>query len=323
MKNRRLVLAALAALCLPGLAPAQTYPDKPVKVIIPWPAGGTGDVVTRVFLQKLSQQMNNPVVPENRAGATGMIGAGVAAQAPADGYTLLLAGAETHNINPFTYRKLSYDPAKDFVLIAPFVINPFTVVGRSDVPIKSIDELVERAKANPGKLAYSSAGLGSASQMAMEIFRSQAGLDLLHVPFQGEAPAVTALMGGQVDMMILPAGRAEALRKSGKVRVLAVTIANRFHSLQDVPTLKESGFDVNVANWFGLAAPAKTPAPVVQRLYADMQAVVKNPEAQAALRGMGVEVFAPISQPDFEQFVAAQGKLWGEVIRRSNIKLDQ
>jgi tripartite-type tricarboxylate transporter receptor subunit TctC len=158
----------------------------------------------------------------------------------------------------------------------------------------------------------------------MEMFKMQAGVDLLHIPFQGEAPAVTALMSGQVDAQILPAGRAAALSKSGKIKVFAVTTQDRFFGMTDVPTLRESGFDkVNIANWFAIAAPTQTPAPIVQRLYSEIQAIVTTPDAQAAFRGMGLDVYPPVSQQDFQSFVASEMTRWGEVIHRSNIKLDQ
>ena len=301
---------------------AQDYPNKPIKVVVPWPPGGTTDAAGRVIAQRLQARFSSPVVVENRPGATGMVGAAAVAQSPADGYTLLVASAETHAINPYTYPKLSYDP-KDFVVIAPFVINPFTVVVRADFPATSVKEMVDVAKANPGKYTYSSAGLGSASQLAMEIFKHQAGIDLLHVPFQGEAPAVTALMAGQVDAQILPAGRAATLSKGGKIKVFAVTTQERFFGMTEVPTLREQGFDkVNIANWFALAAPVQTPAPVVQKLYSEIQAIVTTPDAQAAFRGMGVDVFPPISRQDFQQFVAAEMTRWGEVIKRANIRLE-
>ena len=193
-----------------GVANAQDYPARPVKVVVPWPAGGTTDLAGRVIAERLAARIGQSFIVENRGGATGMIGATAVAQAPADGYTLLVASAETHAINPFTYQKLTYDPVKDFVLIAPFVINPFSVVVRGDLPAVSLAAWVDLARASPGKYTYSSAGLGSASQLGMEILKGQAGIDLLHVPFQGEAPAVTALLAGQVDAQMLPAGRAEA-----------------------------------------------------------------------------------------------------------------
>jgi tripartite-type tricarboxylate transporter receptor subunit TctC len=321
MKLSRLIVAALFAVS--GTALAQDYPAKPVRIVVPWPPGGTTDAAGRVIAQHLSARLSSPFVVENRPGATGMVGATAVAQSSADGYTLLVASAETQAINPYTYSKLSYDP-KDFVVIAPFVINPFTVVVRADFPATSIKALVDLAKSHPGKYTYSSAGLGSASQLAMEIFKLQAGMDLLHVPFQGEAPAVTALMAGQVDAQILPAGRAAALSKGGKIKVFAVTTQERFFGLPEVATLREQGFDrVNIANWFALAAPIQTPGPVVQRLYSEIQALVKAPETQAAFRGMGVDVFPPVSREEFQKFVVEEMARWGDVIKRANIRLEQ
>ena len=182
MRNALLAVAlALAA----GLASAQSYPDKPIRLVIPWPAGGITDSAGRIMAQRMSERMKTPVVVENRAGAAGTIGAETVARAPADGYTLLLASAETHAIAPNLRTKLPYDPQRDFVAIAPFAINPFSIVSRPDFPAKNVKELVAMAKSQPGKFTYSSAGLGSTSQMAMETFKGLAGADILHVPFAG------------------------------------------------------------------------------------------------------------------------------------------
>ena len=317
MRNALLAVAlALAA----GLASAQSYPDKPIRLVIPWPAGGITDSAGRIMAQRMSERMKTPVVVENRAGAAGTIGAETVARAPADGYTLLLASAETHAIAPNLRTKLPYDPQRDFVAIAPFAINPFSIVSRPDFPAKNVKELVAMAKSQPGKFTYSSAGLGSTSQMAMETFKGLAGADILHVPFQGQAPALTSLLGGQTDLQMLPAGSAVPLLKGGKVKVFAVTTPARYFNLADIPTLKEEGFDMDFANWFGLVVPASTPPAIVQRLATDASAVIQSPDTRALLQKLGVDAYPPMSAPEFQKFLEAERVRWGNVIRASGLK---
>ena len=310
-----------AALCMAaGAVCAQTYPDKPIRLVVPWPAGGITDSAGRIMAQRLSERMSTPVVVENRAGAAGTIGAETVARAAADGYTLLLASAETHAIAPNLRAKLPYDPQKDFVAIAPFAINPFSIVSRPDFPAKTIRELVAQAKAQPGKFTYSSAGLGSTSQMAMETFKGLAGADILHVPFQGQAPALTSLLGGQTDLQMLPAGSAVGLLKGGKIKVFAVTTPARYFGLPDVPTLIEEGFDMNFANWFGLVAPAGVPGAIVQRLTADAGAAAQSSEMRAQLQKLGVDAYPPMSAAEFQKFLESERVRWGNVIRNSGLK---
>jgi tripartite-type tricarboxylate transporter receptor subunit TctC len=310
-------------LCLvSSLAWAQTYPDRAIRLVVPWPAGGVTDAAGRVMAQRLSERMSTPVVVENKAGAAGTIGAAQAARAAADGYTLLLASAETHAIAPNLRGKLDYDPLKDFVAITPFAVNPFVIVSRPDFPANTTKELVAVVKGQPGKFSYSSAGLGSTSQMAMETFKSLAGLDILHVPFQGQAPAITSLIGGQTDLQMLPAGSAAALRKGGKLKAFAVSTRSRFFDMPEVPTLAEEGFDMNFANWFGLVAPAGSPAAAVQRLAAESTAALKSPDTQAALKKIGLDVFPAMSPAEFEKFLQAEMTRWGSVIRGAGIKAE-
>jgi tripartite-type tricarboxylate transporter receptor subunit TctC len=315
-----LSLAAAQALAQTSTQP---YPSKPIKLIVPWPAGGITDTAGRVIAQRLSEQMSASLVVDNKGGAAGIIGAEAAARSPADGYTLLLASAETHAIAPNMHAKLAYDPLKDFVAIAPFAINPFSLVARADFPASTSRELIALAKSQPGKFTYSSAGLGSASQIGMETLKSLAGINILHVPFQGQAPAITSLMGGQTDLQMLPAGSAVQMRKAGKLKVYAVTTQTRFFDMPDVPTLKEEGFEsMNFANWFGLVAPANLPPAIAQRLAADMAAVLKSPDTRGMLQKLGVDVYPAMSSPDFQKFIAAELTRWGSVIRSANIKTE-
>ena len=313
-------LIALFMLCLAQWASAQPYPSKPVRLVVPWPAGGVTDLAGRVMAQQLAQRLSTPVVVENKAGAAGTIGASAVAMSPADGYTLLLASSETHAIAPNLRKELAYDPRKNFVAIARFAINPFSVAARPDFPAASMKEVVALVRSQPGKFTYSSAGLGSASQIAMETLKSIGQLDIVHVPFQGQAPAVTSLIGGQTDFQVLPAGSATPLRKSGKIKVYAVTTQERFFDMPDVPTLREEGFEMSFANWFGLVAPANTPAPVAQRLADETAAALKSAETQAALRKLGLDAYPSGSPAEFQKFIDSEATRWGALIRGANLK---
>jgi tripartite-type tricarboxylate transporter receptor subunit TctC len=300
---------------------AQNYPERPIKLVIPWPAGGITDLAGRIMAQRLAEKMGTSVVVENKAGAAATIGAEFVARAPADGYTLLLASAETHAIAPNLRSRLPYDPQKDFTAIAPFAINPFALVSRVDFPATNIRELLAGVKAQPGKFSYSSAGLGSTSQIAMETLKGLAGLDVLHVPFQGQAPAVASLLGGQTDLQMLPAGSAVPLAATGKIKVYAVTTHARYFNLPDVPALKEEGFDaLNFANFFGLVAPAGIPASVLQRLAADVGAVAQAAETRAALRKLGVDTYPAMTTQEFQRFLESERSRWGVVIRSAGLK---
>ena len=299
------------------------YPERPIKIVVPWPAGGTTDTVSRILAQRLTERLGTSVLVENRPGATGLIGADAVARAAADGYTLLVASAETHSIGMGANRKAPYDPIADFIPIASFARNPFVLVGRANLSTKSARELVDFCRSNPGKLSYGSWGFGSTAQVAMEMFLGQAKIDVLHVPFQGTAPAEAAIMGGQIDLLVLPVGRTAVLRKTGKIQVLGMMTATRSHLMEDIPTLQNEGFErIDVANWFGIMAPAKTPAAAVQRLVGEITSVVKTPEVQAQLRSAGVEALA-LSQDEFRQFVSSEIVRWGGVIDRANIRIEK
>ena len=300
---------------------AQNYPERPIKLVIPWPAGGITDLAGRIMAQRLAERMGTPVVVENRAGAAATIGAEFVARAPADGYTLLLASAETHAIAPNLRARLPYDPQKDFAAIAPFAINPFSLVSRPDFPANNIRELLALVKSQPGKFSYSSAGLGSTSQIAMETLKGLAGLDVLHAPFQGQAPAVASLLGGQTDLQMLPAGSAVPLASSGKIKVYAVTTHSRYFNLADVPALKEEGFDaMNFANFFGIVAPVGVSSAILQRLATDVNAVAQAAETRAALRKLGVDAYPAMTNQEFQKFLESERTRWGIVIRSAGLK---
>lgn len=309
----------------PVRAESTDYPSRAVTIVVPWPAGGTTDLAARKFAEPLAKRLGESVVIQNKPGATGMVGASSVARSRPDGYTLLLASAETHAINPYTYDKLPYDAAKDFIPIAAFATNPYAIVARADFPAATVKDLVAVVKKSPGKYTYSSAGLGSASQLVMEMFKREAGLQILHIPFQGEAPAVTALMGGEVDMMVLPAGRAQVLAAGKKIKVYAVTTPQRFAGLPNVPTLKEDGYqNLQVANWFSLMAPAQTPKPVIDKLSAAVNGILQDPQTGPMLATLGLGVFQPRMTPvEFARFVAKERERWGGVVKEAKIRVQK
>ncbi len=314
-----LSLALGVSVCSSALA--QTYPERPIKIVVPWPAGGITDSAGRIMAQRLAERFGTAVVVENRAGAAGTIGAEAVARAQPDGYTLLLASAETHAIAPNLRARLPYDPNKDFAAIAPFAINPFALVSRPDFPARDLRELIASIKAQPGKFTYSSAGLGSTSQIAMETLKGLAGIDVLHVPFQGQAPAMTSLLGGQTDLQMLPAGSAQTMGASGKIKVFAVTTHARFFNMPDVPALKELGYEaMNFANFFGLVAPAGVSQSVLQRLEREVSAVAQAADTQAALRKLGVDSYPAMSASEFQKFLEDERHRWGGVIRSLGLK---
>ncbi|MBM3408820.1 MAG: tripartite tricarboxylate transporter substrate binding protein [Betaproteobacteria bacterium] len=316
-----IALSLALALSLSDGVMAQSFPERPIKIVVPWPAGGITDSAGRIMAQRLTERFGTAVVVENRAGAAGTIGAEAVARAQPDGYTLLLASAETHAIAPSLRARLPYDPSKDFAAIAPFAINPFALVSRPDFPANDLRELIATIKAQSGKFTYSSAGLGSTSQIAMETLKGLAGIDVLHVPFQGQAPAMTSLMGGQTDLQMLPAGSAQTMSASGKIKVFAVTTHARFFNLPEVPAMKELGYEaMNFANFFGLVAPAAVPAGVLQRLTQEVAAVAQAPDTRAALRKLGVDSYPAMTASDFQRFLEEERQRWGTVIRGLGLK---
>ncbi|WP_159595562.1 Bug family tripartite tricarboxylate transporter substrate binding protein [Hydrogenophaga sp. BPS33] len=310
-------VAVAAWACAPAFG--QSYPDRPIKYIVPWTAGGSADAAGRILAQQLGERLHQTIVVDNRPGANGRLGADLAAKAPADGYTLVLAGAETHAINPALYSTLPYNPVRDFAMVAPYAINPFAVVARANINAANMRELVAAAKAAPGKLTAASWGVGSTSHLALEVIKSQAGIDVLHVPFQGEAPAVSALMGGHVDLMVLPAIRAEILRKEGKVKVLGVTTKERVSFIADVPTLNEQGYNVNVVNWIGVGVPAKTSPEIVQRLSVEIVALLQKPSFGEALLQLGLFPHPAMTPSQFQKFMEDEVQRWGGLIKSAKV----
>jgi len=289
----RIAAAALfAAVALhTGIAAAQTYPAKPIRLMVPFPPGGSTDIVARIVAQKLSAQLGQPVVVENRGGAGGTIGTAVVAKAAPDGYSLLVGTTSTHVVAPSVYAKLEYDPVKDFAPVSLMAVTPYLLVVNPAVQAKSVKELVDLMRAQPGRLNYASAGIGSTTHLAMEMLKSASGTFALHIPYSGNGPAGAAVIAGQVEILFgsLPAVLPHA--KSGRVRALAVGTLKRSPSLPEVPTVAESGYPgFDASLWLAIMAPAGTPAAVIERLNKEVVAAVSAPETRDLLDKNGAEV---------------------------------
>lgn len=318
--TRRAALAGAALLASPRLAHA--FPDRSLRVIVPWNAGGVTDILARSMAPAMQAALGQAVVIENRAGANGGVGAEAASRAPADGHTLFVSNADTHAINPFAFRRLPYDPAVDFAPVSLFARVPFALmVGPSQRGVTDLAGLLAVARAQPGRLSFASWGVASASHLAMERIARAAGVEMLHVPFTGQAPGMTAVAAGQVDAMVLPAGGAEALARDGRVRVLAVTSAERLPLMPDVPSLRQAGVDLVTGNWFAFHVPARTPAPVVARLSAVTAEVLRQPQVAEIFRQQATTPEATTPEV-LGEFVRDERQRWGEVIRAAQIQLE-
>ena len=312
---------AAALIATPPVS-AQPYPSKPVKLIVPFPPGGTADILARLLGEKLSASLGQQVVAENRAGAAGGIGAAAAAKAPADGYTLFMGTTGTQTINPAVNPKLAYDPLKDFAPVSNFAASPFALVVHPGLPAKSVRELVALAKERPGKLSYASFGSGSSAHMTGVMFASRAGVEIVHVPYKGAGPALTDVVGGHVHMMftLLPSVMSQV--RAGSLRALAVASAKRDPSLPEVPTFIESGMAEFLSDsWYGVFAPAGTPPEVVSRLNAEVQKVLALPEVRQRLATEGAEPMGNAPEA-FAAQVRRDLAHWTKVAREARITVE-
>ncbi|WP_161993255.1 Bug family tripartite tricarboxylate transporter substrate binding protein [Lacisediminimonas profundi] len=323
-RRRGTVLAALAALM--GLAgPAamaqETYPSKPIKLIVPWTPAGTVDIVARQLAERMSAKLGVPVVVENKAGATGQIGSQLVINSPADGYTLLVMSTTVHTVSPNFSKSFPFNPIDDFTPISQIVTFPYAMVVAADSPYKTVADLAAAAKKDPGKIAYGSFGIGSAPFLMSELFAMQTGTKLLHVPYKGASQAITDLGGGQIQFFIDSLPSPLGLIRGGKLRALSVTTAKRSATLPDVPTMGETvpGFDATA--WLGIAAPAKTPRPVVQKIHAVLTEIAAQPDYAARLRDIGLEPVASPSPEQFRGFLVQQKQYWGDFIRKANLPM--
>lgn len=320
MKPHRSLVAALLLLAC-AAAQAQPFPSKPLKVVVPYPAGGVVDVIARAIGEPLSQALGQPVVVENRTGAASNIGTEAVARAPADGHTLVLA-SPAHTVNVSLYPRLSWHPIKSFAPVAMVGVIPNVIVVHPSVPVKSLQELVAYAKARPGQLNYASAGSGSSIHLAAEMLKQMAGIFVLHIPYRGQPEAVTAIITGEVQMMALTMALAKARIQSGQMRGLAVTSSARSPAMPDLPTVAESGYPgFEVATWFAYLAPAGTPADAVARLNAEINAAMKQPAVATRLQNVGAEL-RPGTPRDLGAFLETDIERWAKVIKQAGVKLD-
>jgi tripartite-type tricarboxylate transporter receptor subunit TctC len=314
-------LAALLALASVG-AHADTYPSKPIKLIVPFPAGGTTDIVARTIGQELTKTWGQQVIVENRPGAGGNIGSEAVAKAPADGYTLLMGTVGTHGINASVYKKLPYDAVKDFAPITLATSVPNILVVHPALPVKSVKELIAYAKANPGKLNFASSGNGTSIHLAGELFKTMTGVQMTHVPYKGSAPALTDLLGGQVQLMFDNMPSALPHVKTGKLRALAVTAAKRSPATPDLPTIAESGVPgFEATSWFGLLAPAGTPKEIVTKLNKEVVRILKTPDVKERLLAQGAEPVGN-SPEQFAGHIKAEIVKWRKVVEVSGAQVD-
>ncbi len=321
MKKILPTLACAFALAIPGAALAQGFPVKPVKIIVTYPPGGGADLMARLVAPKMAEALGQPVVVENKPGASGQIGAGEVARAAPDGYTLMLDAAN-FAVNPGLYPKLPYDPAKAFTPIGVLALYPNMLVVTPSFAPKSVKELVDLAKAKPGTVAFASSGNGSAQHLAGELFKQKAGVDLQHIPYKGGGPALNDVIGGQVPVFFANVASGLAHVKGGKLRALALTGGKRIAALPDTPTMAEAGIaGYEVYEWNAIFAPAGTPAPVVAKLADALARAMASPEVKERVAGLGGEI-AGYGPKEAQKFIREQTELWGRVVKAGNIKVD-
>jgi tripartite-type tricarboxylate transporter receptor subunit TctC len=316
-----LALVFVFAFALPGLA--QTYPDRVVRIVNPFPPGGSVDVMARLLAQKLTEDLGQQFIVETRAGAGGNTGAESVAKSEPDGYTLLFTAPGPLVVNPTLYAKgLGFDPAKDFAPIALFATTPLVLMVNNNIAANNVKELIALAKAKPGTINFASAGIGSTPHLSGELFKSMAGINIVHVPYRGTGPAMNDLLGGHIQMFfdLLPSSLPQI--EAGKVRALANASAKRPRSLPDLPTVAEQGLaGFDSTSWFGLVAPAQIPDSVKIRLVEAVAKVVKSPDVAARLHELGADPGTAFGK-DFATFMDAEARKWGEVVRLSGAKAE-
>jgi len=316
--KRLLTLALLALAAAAAPAAAQDYPNRPVRLIIPFPPGGSNDVVGRLVANQLSEKLGHKVFVDNRGGAGGVLGTEAAANAAPDGYTLLVVSI-AHAVNPSLY-KLNYDPIKSFAPVSIMATGPNVLAVNPTLPVKSVKELVALAKEKPGSIDYASAGVGSFQHLGAELFKLVAGVDLQHVPYKGGGPAMQDVIAGHVKVMFSSLVQTTPFIQSGQLRALGVGGAKRNPVLPDVPTIEEAGVPGYVAdNWWGIVAPAGTPQPIVDKLYKDIQDVLKSPELTAAFAREGAAAVT-MTTAEFGKYMEDEMTKWARVVKEGNIR---
>lgn len=316
------VVCSVTALLALGAHAQGTYPDKSIRMVVPYNAGGGTDVLARAIAMGAGKILKQSIVVDNKPGASGMIGSDFVAKAAPDGYTILMTAADTHSINPHVYPKIAYDALKDFVPIAQVGLLPYALVVNPKVPAKNVKEFIALAHSQPGKLTYASWGVGSSSQVAMEMLKVMSKLDILHVPFTGAAPAMTAVLGGQVDAMFVPLSLAVPNAEAGKVVVIGLGAPARFVGAPNIPTLEEQGISLNTAPWISILGPAKMPKAAVDKIYSAVSEAVKDPQITELMikGGLQLEVLSP---EQFGKVLVSEFDRWGATVKAAGIKADQ
>lgn len=321
----KIATAVLLGLTVGASALAQTadnYPNRSITMVVAFPAAGTTDILARLIGQKLTDKFKQTVVVENRPGAGGNIGTAFVAKAPPDGYTIMMGTIGTQSINPSLYKKMPYDAAKDFVPITRAAMVPNLLVVNKDAPFNTLPEMMAYGKANPGKLTYGSSGNGTTLHLSGELFNLMSGSKITHIPYKGSTPAVADLMGGQISMIFDNMPSVIQQVKSGRLKALAVTSAQRNAQLPEIPTIQELGVaGYEVWSWFGLLAPAATPKPIVDKLNATIVDILKQPDVQAKIIELGA-VPVPETSAEFGAFIDAETLKWAKVIKEANIGMD-
>ncbi|ETF04347.1 MFS transporter [Advenella kashmirensis W13003] len=319
LNQTALSLALAGSLLASGAAMAADYPVKAIRMIVPYSAGGGADNAARIIAKSLGDTLKQPIVIENKAGASGSIGATQVARATADGYTLLY-DASSFSINP-VLRKLPYEPLKDFVPVSKVVSSPYLMVVPENSPYNSVQSYVDAAKAAPGKLTFASYGIGSPVHIVGELLKQETGINIVHVPYKGGAPALVDVMSGVVDTYFANAASAMSYIRGKKLKALASTAAKRGDDLPDVPTMAEQGVKMDVSEWNGIFAPAGTPEPVIKKLSEAIATALKDPQTIQQLNNLGMQVEGT-SPEAFRTFISNELTRWGDVAQKNNIKLD-
>jgi len=322
-RSTKISFFAIVAALVSSDAGAVDYPVRPIKLVVPYAAGGPTDVLGRLVADFLGRDLKQATIVENKAGAQGAIGAEAVARSEPDGYTLMVAAASIIVLNPMLYKKLSYDPVKDFRMLALVTDLPVVMEVHPSVPAKTVAEFVAYAKQNPGKLNFGSAGTGGTIHLAGEMFKQMAGVEMTHVPYKGAGPALTDLLSGNIQVMFDSLSTALPPVKSGLLRPLGVSSAQRSSDLPDVPTIAESGYpDYVVSVWYGIVAPAKLPDDVAQKISGSLDRALNDDAFRASLEKIGFPVFRPRSAAAITEFVDADRARWTKVIKAQNISLD-
>jgi tripartite-type tricarboxylate transporter receptor subunit TctC len=307
---------------MPAAAQAQSYPSKPVRFVVPYPAGGPLDVVARLLGAKVTESVHQPVIVDNKPGAGGNIGADAVAKSAPDGYTILMGAVATHAINPTLYASIPYDAARDFIPVTQVAATPNVLVVNPSIPAASVKEFVAYAKANPGKLNFGSGSTGSAGHLAGELFKSMAGVDMVHVPYKGAGPAMQDLIGGRIQLMFDNLASSLAQVRAGRVKALAVTTARRSSLAPDLPTIAESGLPgFDISTWFGIFVPAGTPREIVEKLHREFTRALADRDVREKILALGAEPVG--SRPEeFAAYIRTEADKYARVIQASGAKAD-